>query len=597
MCGIFGYFDLNNKRLHQDEIELMGSLINHRGPDGTGIFSDKEQSISLGNNRLAIIDVKNGNQPFYSDNKEIVVVQNGEIFNFLELREELINKGLKFDTKSDTEVILRLYELYGVSELRKLNGMFSISIFDKRKKALYLIRDRIGEKPLYYNFQDNRLIFASEIKSILSIVKSREVDLESLNQYLTFNYVPPPRTMFKDIKQVMPGSYIRIDENNFSEVKWWELSEINSEQKKEKELKDSIYATLEDAVKIRLRSDVPFGAFLSGGIDSSSVVGLMSKNLNDPVKTFCIGFNENNFDESLFAKQAAERFHTDHYLEKVSPNLLDLWEETIYHCDQPHGDVSFMPTLRVAQLASKKVKVVLTGDGGDELFAGYDKYLDFFEKYGNGLSDIDFYSKYFENITLFNNELREELYSKATKSKINHQESENIMSTLLDKSKHFDQINKALYIDTMLLLPGNNLIKPDRMGMAVSIENRSPFLDFNMVELAFSIPGNLKLNNGESKLILKRTFESLIGKKLTYRKKQMFTVPIGNWLKTDLKDFCYDLLLSPKSRKRNLFNYIFIEKMIDKHMSGEKNYTREIRALMALELWFRVFKVDCEISN
>jgi len=597
MCGIFGYFDLNNKRLHQDEIELMGSLINHRGPDGTGIFSDKEQSISLGNNRLAIIDVKNGNQPFYSDNKEIVVVQNGEIFNFLELREELINKGLKFDTKSDTEVILRLYELYGVSELRKLNGMFSISIFDKRKKALYLIRDRIGEKPLYYNFQDNRLIFASEIKSILSIVKSREVDLESLNQYLIFNYVPPPRTMFKDIKQVMPGSYIRIDENNFSEVKWWELSEINSEQKKEKELKDSIYATLEDAVKIRLRSDVPFGAFLSGGIDSSSVVGLMSKNLNDPVKTFCIGFNENNFDESLFAKQAAERFHTDHYLEKVSPNLLDLWEETIYHCDQPHGDVSFMPTLRVAQLASKKVKVVLTGDGGDELFAGYDKYLNFFEKYGNGLSDIDFYSKYFENITLFNNELREELYSKATKSKINHQESENIMSTLLDKSKHFDQINKALYIDTMLLLPGNNLIKPDRMGMAVSIENRSPFLDFNMVELAFSIPGNLKLNNGESKLILKRTFESLIGKKLTYRKKQMFTVPIGNWLKTDLKDFCYDLLLSPKSRKRNLFNYIFIEKMIDKHMSGEKNYTREIRALMALELWFRVFKVDCEISN
>ena len=597
MCGIFGYFDLNNKRLHQDEIELMGSLINHRGPDGTGIFSDKEQSISLGNNRLAIIDVKNGNQPFYSDNKEIVVVQNGEIFNFLELREELINKGLKFDTKSDTEVILRLYELYGVSELRKLNGMFSISIFDKRKKALYLIRDRIGEKPLYYNFQDNRLIFASEIKSILSIVKSREVDLESLNQYLTFNYVPPPRTMFKDIKQVMPGSYIRIDENNFSEIKWWELSEINSEQKKEKELKDSIYATLEDAVKIRLRSDVPFGAFLSGGIDSSSVVGLMSKNLNDPVKTFCIGFNENNFDESLFAKQAAERFHTDHYLEKVSPNLLDLWEETIYHCDQPHGDVSFMPTLRVAQLASKKVKVVLTGDGGDELFAGYDKYLNFFEKYGNGLSDIDFYSKYFENITLFNNELREELYSKATKSKINHQESENIMSTLLDKSKHFDQINKALYIDTMLLLPGNNLIKPDRMGMAVSIENRSPFLDFNMVELAFSIPGNLKLNNGESKLILKRTFESLIGKKLTYRKKQMFTVPIGNWLKTDLKDFCYDLLLSPKSRKRNLFNYIFIEKMIDKHMSGEKNYTREIRALMALELWFRVFKVGCEISN
>ena len=597
MCGIFGYFDLNNKRLHQDEIELMGSLINHRGPDGTGIFSDKEQSISLGNNRLAIIDVKNGNQPFYSNNKEIVVVQNGEIFNFLELRKELINKGLKFDTKSDTEVILRLYELYGVSELRKLNGMFSISIFDKRKKALYLIRDRIGEKPLYYNFQDNRLIFASEIKSILSIVKSREVDLESLNQYLTFNYVPPPRTMFKDIKQVMPGSYIRIDENNFSEVKWWELSEINSEQKKEKELKDSIYATLEDAVKIRLRSDVPFGAFLSGGIDSSSVVGLMSKNLNDPVKTFCIGFNENNFDESLFAKQAAERFHTDHYLEKVSPNLLDLWEETIYHCDQPHGDVSFMPTLRVAQLASKKVKVVLTGDGGDELFAGYDKYLNFFEKYGNGLSDIDFYSKYFENITLFNNELREELYSKATKSKINHQESENIMSTLLDKSKHFDQINKALYIDTMLLLPGNNLIKPDRMGMAVSIENRSPFLDFNMVELAFSIPGNLKLNNGESKLILKRTFESLIGKKLTYRKKQMFTVPIGNWLKTDLKDFCYDLLLSPKSRKRNLFNYIFIEKMIDKHMSGEKNYTREIRALMALELWFRVFKVDCEISN
>ena len=591
MCGIFGYFDTQGKSLTQQQINTMGEVIDYRGPDGQGVFT--KSGLALGNQRLAILDIEHGQQPFVSDDEQIVVVQNGEIFNHVELAEELENSEFKCRTHCDTEVILRLYQKYGIDFVSKLNGMFAIAIWDNHQKALYLIRDRVGEKPLHYFNESNRVIFGSEIKSILAAGIDKKVDYNALDSFLSFNYVVPPSTMFKGVKHVMPGTYLKVTALKVEETRWWDIADTELQVKTENQWIGEFNEILDDAVKIRLRADVPFGAFLSGGVDSSSVVGLMTKHMAQPVKTFTIGFNDEKFDESPFAQLAAERFETEHVVEKVEANLLSLWPKATYHCDQPHGDVSFMPTYRVAELASRKVKMVLTGDGADELFAGYDKYKEFFaQQSAFDMSEQDFRTSYLDNISLFKATDKEGLYSTEFSSSVKQDNAESYVNPLFDKVQQMDRINQALYIDTMLLLPGNNLVKPDRMGMAVSIENRAPFLDYRMIELAFAMPGALKLQQGETKYIYKKAVAELIGEDLTYRKKQMFTVPISEWLKHDLKDMVLDLLLSEKALSRNLFNKTYIETLYADHCSDKANNTRELRALMALEIWFREFSVE-----
>ncbi len=587
MCGIFGYFDANNHPLDDTILRKMGQVIEYRGPDECGVFHDKKSAIALGNQRLSIMDVDHGKQPFISENKHIVVVQNGEIFNYVELAKELAKDGFECKTDCDTEVILRLYERDGIDAVEKLNGMFAIAIYDKNIDALYLIRDRVGEKPLYFSNENGRIVFGSEIKSILQSCNNKEVNLNAINQFLAFNYVPPPITMFKGINHVMPGTYIKVSDGTVEEVCWWDLSNIEVKNKSESEWIDDFNQVLDDAVRIRLRADVPFGAFLSGGVDSSSVVGLMEKHLDHPVNTFCIGFDNPKYDESLFAQEAANLFKTQHTMKKVDPNLIALWPMATYHCDQPHGDVSFLPTYKVAELASKKVKMVLTGDGADELFAGYDKYKTFFTEEVAKLSDGEFRQRYLDNISLFDKEARIQLFSDKVKSQLEELDVAHVVRPLFEKSKKMDRINQALYIDTMLLLSGNNLVKPDRMGMAVSIENRAPFLDYRMLSLAFSMPGILKLKNGVTKYLYKKAVTPLIGKNLAYRKKQMFTVPVGEWFKNELAELCQDLLLSKQSQSRELFDYEYIEKILIEHQKGMANNTRQIRALMALEIWFR----------
>ena len=589
MCGIFGYYDKNSSRLDDNVLYKMGQSINHRGPDGQGIFYDPVRSVALGNQRLAILDIEHGDQPFYSSDNNIVVVQNGEIFNHVELAEELSRDGYNCHTHCDTEVILRIYERDGIDGISKLNGMFAIAIYDRNLEALYLVRDRVGEKPLHYFSNNEKVVFSSEIKSILSAVPFPGVEYQAINDFLAFNYVPPPLTMFKDIKHVMPGHWLKITDYGIEEHCWWDISEINVEEKSEERWIEEFNHILDDAVKIRLRSDVPFGAFLSGGVDSSSVVGLMSQHLTHPVNSFSIGFHDPKYDESPYAQSAAHRFSTTHIMEKVEANLINLWPMATYHCDQPHGDVSFLPTYKVAHLAAKHVKMVLTGDGADELLAGYDKYKSFFTPEINSLSDSEFQKKYTDNILLFNNQERLKLLSDDVQVKIKSFDPVDKLNPLFVKAKRMDRINQALYIDTMFLLPGNNLVKPDRMGMAVSIENRAPFLDYRMIELAFSMPGHLKLNHNETKYIYKKAVAPLIGDELTYRKKQMFTVPVGEWFKHELADMCHDLLFSEKAISRQLFNYDYVRTLYDDHCSGKKNNTREIRALMALEIWFRCF--------
>lgn len=583
MCGIYGYFDRQQRPMNPVMLQSMAEAIQHRGPDGHGNWHC--QGKALGNQRLAILDPEGGQQPFFSHDQKIVVVQNGEIFNFVELAAQLKTMGVTCQTQCDTEVILRLYETYGMDFVPMLNGMFAIAIYDSRKDAMFLIRDRVGEKPLYIHDDGKRLLFGSEIKSLLRGGAPNQTNYEALDAFLTYNFVPPPRTMFQGIEHVMPGHWIRVSRTGTEIHQWWNLAAIEAEDRPEPEWIEMFNETLADAVRLRLRADVPFGAFLSGGVDSSSVVGHMANQLANPVKTFCIGFHEARFDESAHAAEAAQRFHTEHVMERVDANLLDNWPRAIWHCDQPHGDISFLPTLRVSELAVRHVKMVLTGDGADELFAGYDKYQQFFaDPTAFRCGESEFRQRYHENLSMFDDVGRQRVCGSW---KPQAQVARDTLHNVLDAVPHMDRVNQALYVDMMLLLPGNNLVKPDRMSMAVGLETRAPFLDHRMMELAFRIPGHLKLRNGETKYIYKKAVAPLIGKQLAYRSKQMFTVPVGEWLKNGLSGYSQDMLTSPRVRARDLFVGSEVSSMLERHQSGQQNFTRELRALIAVELWNR----------
>ncbi|WOK35097.1 asparagine synthase (glutamine-hydrolyzing) [Sphingomonas sp. C3-2] len=585
MCGIFGYFDRKGEALSEAQILAMGSAIRHRGPDDQGIYS--EPGVALGNQRLSIIDIAGGHQPFVSDDGQIIVVQNGEIFNHIELAAELAGTPYACRTHSDTEVLLRLYERGGLTFLDKLNGMFAIAILDRREGALYLVRDRIGVKPLYVADDGQRLTFGSEIKAITpGLRQPATLDLEALHHFLTFNYVPAPHTMHGGIRHVMPGHVMKITRANVTSRRWWDLAQIGPvHDRPEQDWIEEFNAILDDAVRIRMRSDVPFGAFLSGGVDSSTIVGLMARHASEPIKTFCIGFEDPRYDEAPFAEAAARRFGTEHVMRRVDPDMLELWPMAVHHCDQPHGDISFLPTYRVSELAAEHVKVVLTGDGGDELFAGYDKYANFFAQPEiSALDDDIFQRRYFDSISLFSDAGKLGLYTPNTRRAVEAIDSFDIARQWFDQVPHQDRINQALFLDMQLLLSGNNLVKPDRMGMAVSIEARTPFLDYRMMEYAFRMPGHLKLKDGITKYLYKKAVAPLIGDELAYRKKQMFTVPVGDWFRDRLSGYCRQHV-DGVLEKSSIFNQKALYDMLDEHMSGKENRTREIRSILSVGHW------------
>lgn len=583
MCGIFGYFDRSGVSVREEVLRAAGRAIEHRGPDDHGVFAT--DCVALGNQRLSIIDIARGHQPFISDDGQIIVVQNGEIFNHVELARGLAQSGYPCRTHSDTETLLRLYEREGIDFLHRLNGMFAIAILDQREGALYLARDRVGVKPLYFHDNGRRLVFGSELKAMMPIMgRSPDLDVESLHHYLTFNYVPPPFTIRQDIRHLMPGTAMKVTRDGTTTWRWWDLSEIAPQHDRpEADWIEEFNAILADSVRLRMRSDVPFGAFLSGGVDSSTVVGLMARQRSEPIKTFCIGFDDPRYDEAPFAQAAADRFSTDHVMERVAPDMLDLWPMAIHHCDQPHGDVSFLPTYRVSQLAAAHVKVVLTGDGGDELFAGYDKYRDFFaapDVFES--SDDQFRRRYFDSISLFGHDAKLGLYQSATRTAMAEVNSFDLAQHWFDQVPHQDRINQALYLDTQLLLSGNNLVKPDRMGMAVSIEARTPFLDYRMMEFAFKMPGELKLRDGVTKYLYKKAVAPMIGEELAYRKKQMFTVPVGEWFKGRLSGYC-STHIEHLLQSSSYFEAAPMRKLLKDHVSGEANNTRELRAVIAVD--------------
>jgi asparagine synthase (glutamine-hydrolysing) len=590
MCGIFGYWDRDRRALPGEALSAMARKLAHRGPDDEGTWHQPQRGVALGNRRLSIIDIAGGHQPFVSDDGRIAVVQNGEIFNYLELADELRGQGVALRTASDTEVILRLYEREGISFLAKLNGMFAIAIDDAREDAMYLVRDRIGVKPLYVADDGRRAVFGSEIKAILPWVGAgtgfEAIDLEAIHHYLTFNYIPAPWTIWRGVRHVMPGTWMKFTRSGVLTQRWWNLAAQREQDFEFDEWAAEFMAILDDATRIRLRADVPWGAFLSGGVDSSSIVALMARHVDRPVKTFCIGFADPRYDESAFAAEAARRFGCDHTSEIAELNMLDRWPHVLYHLDQPHGDASFMPTLRVSELAARHVKVVLTGDGGDELFAGYDKYADFFGQGGSHALDVPtFQRSYFDSISLFTPEAKRGLYLPAIAARLDGLDSFEVAAQpWFEEAAHFDRLNQALYLDMQLLLSGNNLVKPDRMGMAVSIEARTPFLDWRMMEFAFRSRGHTKLHGADKKHWYKRAVTPLIGADLAYRKKQMFTVPVGEWFRNESHDWLKQTLQGSDVLRR-LFRPEAIEAMLSSHRDGTANHTRELRALAALALW------------
>jgi asparagine synthase (glutamine-hydrolysing) len=587
MCGIFGYFHRGGRSLSPDALQAMGHAIAHRGPNDQGVFA--APGVALGNQRLSVIDIQGGHQPFVSDDGQIVVVQNGEIFNHVELAQDLARAGHPCRTHSDTEVLLRLYEAEGIGFIDKLNGMFAIAIYDAREQALYLIRDRIGVKPMYVHDDGEQVTFGSEIKAILKATHRPELDEVALHHFLTFNYVPAPHTMYRGVRHLMPGHLMKVTREGTTTRRWWDLAIVQPVHgRSEADWIEEFNAILDDAVRLRLRSDVPFGAFLSGGVDSSTIVGLMARHMDEPVKTFCIGFHDARFDESPFAQEAADRFGCQHVMERVDPDMLDLWPMATYHCDQPHGDISFLPTYRVSELAVKHVTVVLTGDGGDELFAGYDKYRDFFARPDIAdLGDDAFRRAYFQSISLFSDPAKLVLYAPGLRERLSPVDSFEVARPYFDSVAHQDRINQALFLDMQLLLSGNNLVKPDRMGMAVSLEARTPFLDYRMIEFAFRMPGALKLKNGCTKYIYKKAVAPLIGDRLAYRDKQMFTVPVGDWFRSSKSEYArthLDRLLD----RTALFSPAPVRELFEQHRSGQANRTRELRALISMAHWHEV---------
>lgn len=583
MCGIAGFISKNNFS-KEEYIKNTLKSIKHRGPDEFGVFN--ENGVCLLNTRLSIIDVAHGHQPFVSDDKNIYVVQNGEIYNYIEVQNELKDLGIRFDTNSDTEVILRAYENFGIKCFEKFNGMFAIAIFDKIKNKLILARDRLGVKPLYIYQKDNELHFSSEIKSFLTYENfDKEIDNQSIHNYLKFNYIPIPNTIYKFVKHIEPAHYYEIDCDTLQieKTKYWKIKNSPEiENISEEEVFEKIDEILTDAIKIRLRSDVGIGAFLSGGLDSSLVCAMTKKKFNISLDTYSIGFKEKKFDESDWAKKVAQFCSLNNKVHILESDIIDLWNTTTWHNDQPHGDISFIPTYIISKFAAQDYKLVFTGDGGDEAFAGYTKYFSIFN---NSLDD------YFDSISLIKNDKDfDRLYTKEFSELVDYNIPKNIFNEVINEVDCKDNVNKILHFDTRQLLPGNNLVKPDKMAMANSLETRSPMLDYRLFEYMQSLQGSFKLRDNETKYILKKFALKYLPHDIVYRDKQMFTVPVGEWFKTHLKDYVVDIIKSESLKNRNIFDVKYLYDILQKHINNEKDYTRELRAIVNLEIWFREFE-------
>jgi len=654
MCGICGRINLDKKALAKDLVHQMCQTIIHRGPDSEGIYLSTEHNpnaipVGLGIRRLAIIDLQTGDQPIHNEDKSVWLVLNGEIYNFQSLREDLLKKGHRFYTKTDTEVIVHLYEEYGVDCPKHLRGMFAFALWDNNKRQLFLARDRLGKKPLCYARINNSLIFGSELKSILLNPEiKKEIDYEALDQYLAYYYIPAPLTIFKQIRKLPPASYLLCDASgnatgsntvtaSYSDPqpakagrstitidKYWQLDYRQKTIMSTGEYCQKIMNLLEEATKIRMISDVPLGALLSGGIDSSAVVGLMTKHSSKPVKTFSIGFSEADYSELKYAKIVADHFKTEHHEFIVKPEVIDILPTLVWHYSEPYADSSMLPSYYVARETRKHVTVALNGDGGDENFAGYPRFLAqklisntairSFSKIIHhltpaGLGGAD-PKKFFTRLKRFTKVAnlppaerylqwqlcltetnRQKLYQPWLKDEINQtgHKAEDYLRNIYNNAWARTSLDKMLYCDMTAYLPEDLLVKMDIASMANSLESRSPFLDQKLVKFAAQIPDHLKLKGFTLKYILKRALKGFLPEQILMRGKMGFGVPISRWFRNELKDYLRQTLLSEQAKKRNYLQPEAIQNLIDEHNAGKADNGARLWALLTLELWFRKF--------
>lgn len=622
MCGISGIVSNADSQGLRAIIERAVSSQRHRGPDESGIWSG--DGVVLGHNRLSIIDLSGGQQPMQDETGRYTIVFNGEIYNFLELRRNLEQAGDRFSTRSDTEVLLKLYRRHGAECLQYLNGMFAFAVWDKHERSLFLARDRLGVKPVYYWINGSELRFASEFSALTDNASGVTLDEDALLDYLSYLYVPAPRTIFSQVKKLSPAHYLVWKDGTVSIRQYWNPWQIQpDEAPSEEEWVEKLRLLFFDAVQSRLVSDVPLGVFLSGGVDSSGVAAAMATMTGVPVKTFSIGFDGDPSSELPYAREIAHLYKTDHLERVVSPpDIPDILQLVSRHFGEPFADSSAIPTLAVSELAREKVTVALSGDGADELFAGYHSYRyyrwlagtqrilgPFALPFGRAAQRIP--EKLAHRLPIarrakaFLSKIGMPLSQQwsISKSILSRGSSPGVLSpTLHDKflrrawtthlSPYFenlhklDPIDQLTRVDMQTYLPDDLLVKVDRMSMARSLEVRSPFLDYRLVELALAIPVRYKLRKGGGKWILKRMLESYVPQRLLYRKKQGFVVPLQKWFEKDLSVFAREILLDGSS-ERGFTEKSAVVRILAEHERKEANHADLIWALLVLEMWFR----------
>jgi asparagine synthase (glutamine-hydrolysing) len=618
MCGIAGIADVTGRPVDGTLLRAMTSIQSHRGPDGEGFVC--RGPVGLGHRRLAIIDLVTGEQPMASDDGRVWLVFNGEIYNYRELRGELEGRGVRFRTASDTEVILRAYEADGFGCVNRLRGMFAFAILDERTRRLFLARDRVGIKPLVYSWDGRRLLFASEIKGLLEDGSvSREIDPAALADYLTYHYVPAPRTMFRSVRKLPPASTLVLPLDGGEPVvsRYWQLRFRPDRRIGESEWLERLGGHLADAVKSHMVSDVPIGAFLSGGVDSSTVVALMARSTPTPIRTFSIGFAETDFDELAFARQVAARYGTDHFELVVKPNALDVLPKLAWHFDEPFADSSAIPTYYVSKITREHVTVALSGDGGDENFAGYRRYAraeQFHGKLDQGLGRLarpllalagrmlplgapgQAYTsllgaggveRYLGLVSYERRSSARRLLADDLGAVARGVADPAAFRRLAADGCSSDYVSMLQHIDIETYLPDDILSKVDRASMAVSLEARVPLLDHVLMEFVATIPASFKLRNGTGKHLLKRAMLGSLPSEILSRRKMGFGVPLGAWFSRELRDMTRDILLSPSARQRGVFRTAEVERLLLVHDAGRRDCSARLWALVCFELWMR----------
>jgi len=622
MCGIVGIYNFDkSKTVQQAHLKTMADHMEHRGPDDHGYHIT--ENVGIGMRRLSIIDLGGGHQPIYTQDKKKVIVFNGEVYNYGDHRPELEKIGHKFDTHSDTEVVLHLYEEHGIDFLEKLNGMFGLAIWNEDEKELVIARDRIGIKPVYYYRDGEKIIFASEIKSILALpfIKA-ELDLHGLGTFLKYGFTPAPHSMFKNIHKIPPAHFMRIRGNDVEIKRYWELDYMPKHSGSEDEIGAELYDLLKDAVRYRMIADVPLGAFLSGGMDSSGIVHLMSELGSTSTSTYSIGFGKGFefYNELDSAGQFAKDYSTDHHEILVEPDVADLFPKLIHSLDEPLADSSFVVTYLVSKLARQSSTVILSGVGGDELFGGYRRYLNVqMNKYVKMIplwarkhiikralnavpidrnntilnyfrlakayinsAELELQQQYGSYTSIFNDDFQRQLTL----------EEQNIPDYY---EKYFDECNsphlldKIMYYDLKTSLPEQLLMLTDKMTMATSLEARVPFLDHRMVEFAARIPNDLKLKGFKLRHIQKHIFEGKLPDYVLHKKKKGFGAPVGSWIREELKEMTFDLLSESNLKKQGVFNPQTVQTILDDHFNMREDYSDHLLSLISFQIWYEQY--------